>query len=153
MSHTHTNFSFSSPNSPRPSFCAQGSTFNQSESTVYPAQLNDQDENRDLLSIDIRQESGRLCYALTLLIHGMRLTVGLHTSLSLLLKSSLVQAPLYTLTGHQLYRVKELQKKRYETEDCKPSFKPLVMDIPDPVPYRPCSPTSSPPPPKKPFTH
>jgi len=149
MSHTQIFLLHQTPDS-----FAQGSTFNQSESTVYPAQLNDQDENRDLLSIDIRQESGRLCYALTLLIHGMRLTVGLHTSLSLLLKSSLVQAPLYTLTGHQLYRVKELQKKRYATtEDRKPSFKPLVMDIPDPAPYRPCSPTSSPPPPKKPFTH
>jgi len=109
----------------------QGSTLNQSESTVFTAKLNYRDENRDLLSVDIQQESGRLCYALTLLIPGMRLTVGHHTSLSLLLKSTmvLVRAPLFTLTHDQLHHVVELQKKLFH-----PSFKPLVMDIPDEKP-------------------
>lgn len=93
--------------------------------------------------MDMRKEAGHMCYALTLLIPGVRLTVGPNTSLTLLLKSTLVQATLYALTKDQHYRVKEMLRR---TDSPPPqSYRPLAVDIPE-APYRPCSPTSSTPP-------
>lgn len=134
----------------------QATSFDQADINVYPARIDN-----DELSIDIQREPGQLCYALTLLTPNVAaLTVGTKTSLSLLLRSFHLRVATYMLTDELATQLKQSCQERYLVSrqvnmdptlvnanhpDSKKRRRPLLLDIPC-GPYRPCSPTTTPPP-------
>lgn len=133
----------------------QSLRFDKTDSTVYRARLDN-----DELSIDNQHEPGELCYAIKLLTPDVTLTVGAFTSLDLLLKSAHLQVITYVVTKEQAAQLKQplqerdLVRSQVETV-CQASINPnprkrsyqAPLDIPSGpyVPYRPSSPTTSPP--------
>ena len=85
----------------------QGSSFDKADSTVYRAQLVN-----DELAIDLQHEPGQLCYAITLLTPGVTLTVGPKTSLSLLLRSAQLRVTTYMVTDKLANQLKRSLQER-----------------------------------------
>jgi hypothetical protein len=83
----------------------QGSSFDQADSTVYPAKLDNDDDNEEV-SINVYKESGQLCYAIKLLSPGVTLSVGKNANLSVLLMSAQLHVTTYMVTKALATRLK-----------------------------------------------
>lgn len=141
----------------------EGFSFDRADSTVYHACLVN-----GKLSIDLQHEPGQLCYAITLLTPDVTITVGPKTSLSLLLQTGQLHVTTYMVTENL---ATQLKQPRHECDSdlvnttigraaenkssslfpgCSrdPRKRKFPFVIPEGlnVPYRPCSPTSTPPP-------
>jgi hypothetical protein len=136
----------------------QGTSFDKADSTVYRARLVN-----DELTIDLQHEPGQLCYAVTLLTPNVTLTVGPKTSLSLLLQSGQLHVTTYMVTEelasqlkkplHEINRVRsqvntvrQAALDRPERDPRKRKASALNSSSRPCAPYRPCSPTTTPPP-------
>mgnify|MGYP007099172309 FL=1 len=147
----------------------QSASFDRADSTIYHARLDG-----DEFSIDIHQEPGQLCYVITLLTPDVTLTVGPKTSLSLLLKSAQLHVTTYMVTEEQATQLKRPLQERdlvrsqvnsiqtifdnnqpgvnvsdlfqYKRRDSRKRKAPVDIPSGPYVPYRPCSPTTTPPP-------
>ena len=141
----------------------QGLSFDKEDSTIYRALLVN-----DELTIDMNHELGQLCYAITLLTPDVTLTVGPKTSLSLLLRSAQLHITTYMVTEELVTQLKRPLQERdlvrsqvntihqYAQEVLNTSWtsanrnemrkRKASFDVPSAKLYRPCSPTSSPPP-------
>jgi hypothetical protein len=136
----------------------QGDSFDKADSTVYRARLVN-----DVLTIDLRQKPGQLCYAVTLLTPNVTLTVGPKTSLSLLLQSGQLHVTTYMVTEelanqlkqplHEINRVRSQVNTVRQAALDRPERDPrkrkasALNNLSTPcAPYRPCSPTTTPPP-------
>ena len=85
----------------------QSLSFDKADSTIYRARLDN-----DELSIDMHQEPGQLCYAITLLTPDATLTVAPKTSLSLLLKSAQLHVTTYMVTEEVADQLKRPLQER-----------------------------------------
>jgi hypothetical protein len=140
----------------------EGYSFDRADSTVYHACLVN-----GKLSIDLQHEPGQLCYAITLLTPDVTITVGPKTSLSLLLQTGQFHVTTYMVTEDLATQLKQPRHEcdsgqvntvRQAAENktsslfhgCSrdPRKRKFPFDISEGpcVPYRPCSPTSTPPP-------
>jgi hypothetical protein len=143
----------------------QGLYFDKVDSTIYRARLVN-----DKLTIDINYEPCQLCYAITLLTPDVTLTVGPKTSLSLLLRSAQLHITMYMVTEDLSTQLKSSLQERdqacsqvntihqYAQEVLNTSWtsvprnemrkRKASFDVPSQSDrlYRPCSPTTSPPP-------
>ena len=143
----------------------QGYPCDKDEYTVYRARLNNNNNNNNNheLTIDMQHEPGQLCYVITLMTPNITLTVGPKTSLSLLLQSGQLHVTTYLVTEKLATQLKQpLQERdrvRSQVNTVRQSaldnhffsrdprkrkavnslFKPIAQ-------YRPCSPTTTPPP-------
>jgi hypothetical protein len=137
----------------------QGFTFDKADSTIYCAQ----GVNNELTIDDMQQhEPGQLCYAITLMTPNITLTVGPKTSLSLLLQSGQFHVTTYMLTEELVAQLKHPQKERdrvlsqvntnaldrlLSARDPRKRKASALNNLFEPyAPYRPCSPTTTPPP-------
>ncbi|MFN9684366.1 MAG: hypothetical protein ACK583_03790 [Cyanobacteriota bacterium] len=141
----------------------QGYPCDKDEYTVYRARLNNNNNNNNNheLTIDMQHEPGQLCYVITLMTPNITLTVGPKTSLALLLQSGHLRVTMYMVTEELAKQLKQpLQERdrvRHQVNsvhqaalDCSsrdPRKRKAVNSLFRPIAqYRPCSPTTTPPP-------
>jgi len=139
----------------------QDMTLTVGEGTKMSLLLNSNNNNNHELTIDMQHEPGQLCYVITLMTPNVTLTVGPKTSLALLLQSGHLRVTMYMVTEELAKQLKQpLQERdrvRHQVNsvhqaalDCSsrdPRKRKAVNSLFRPIAqYRPCSPTTTPPP-------